>query len=114
MDNDGGPLTFIKGSHRKKPIHHNSKYRWSEQEIIEIYGKEAVTPLTASAGDLLIANTNGFHKGMKPVNAERRMLTLNYVIHKEIDLNTDFRVRKEWVDELPKHKKVLFDFMQIS
>tara|TARA_R100000005_G_C4966159_1_gene180898 strand:- start:398 stop:1234 length:837 start_codon:yes stop_codon:yes gene_type:complete len=114
VDKDGGPLTFIKGSHKKKPMHHCSKYRWDEEEIIRIYGEEAVTLLTASAGDLLIANTTGFHKGTKPINMERRMLTLNYVIHKETDLSTLFKARQKWVNKLPDHKKVLFDFMKVT
>jgi len=108
-----GPLTYIKGSHKKKPLMHLSKYRWGQEEVEEIYGKDSVQYLTASAGDLLIANTTGFHRGTKPENKERRMLTLNYLVHKENDVATMFKTKRDWVDKLPNEKRPLFDFMEV-
>lgn len=109
----GGPLTYVAGSHRKKPANHLNKYRWSDEEIQNLYGKESIKYLTASAGDLLVANTTGYHRGTKPTKKDRKMLTLNYVVHVERGANKLFSAKKEWVDELPEHKKPLFDFMEL-
>ena len=110
---DDGPLTYVRGSNRKKPYNHLSQYRWDEDSIRQIYGEESISYLTASAGDLLIANTTGFHRGTKPKNRERRMLTLNYLIDNETDVNVPFLSKQEWVNDLPKSKKALFDFMEL-
>ena len=109
---DDGPLTYVRGSNSKKPVNHLSKYRWHEDEIRDIYGNNIVY-LTASAGDMIIADTTGFHRGTKPLNKERSMLTLNYVIHEEKNMNTRPKARKEWVNRLPEHKKPLFNFMEL-
>ena len=114
VDIHGGPLTFVEGSHAKKFYNHLDKYRWSDEEIKHYYGNKKIKKLTANAGDLLIALTTGFHKGLKPENQERRMLTLNYVVHMESDVGKLFRTKKEWVNSLPEHKKALFTFMEIE
>ena len=114
VDESGGPLTYVKGSNNKKPHNHSTKHRWSEKEIVDLYGEESICYLTAAAGDLLIANTTGFHKGTKPVNKQRIMLTLNYVVHEENDLNNKFKSKKEWFSEVPYKKKPLFDFMELT
>jgi hypothetical protein len=41
--------------------------------------------LTANRGDMVIADTNGFHRGTKVRSADRLMLTIDYVIHTEFD-----------------------------
>ena len=112
VDLEGGPLTYVKGSHAKKPQNHLKQYRWSKKEMIDLYGEQSITYLTASSGDLLIADTTGFHCGTKPQKIERKMLTLNYVIHKERNTNRLFKTKKEWVNDLPEEKKPLFDFME--
>lgn len=113
VDLQGGPLTYVKGSNKKKPFNHLNSYRWEEDTIQQIYGEEAICYLTASAGDLLIANTTGFHRGTKPTNKERRMLTLNYVIDNETDVSKPFQANKEWANAISEKKKPLFDFMEL-
>ena len=114
VDLNGGPLTYVLGSNKRKPANHLSKYRWSHKDVADIYGEESVKYLTASAGDLLIANTTGFHRGTKPISKDRKMLTLNYVIERENGLDRVFPTRKEWVDTLTDQKKPMFDFMVIK
>ena len=78
-----------------------------------MYGAQSIKKITAKAGDLIVANTTGFHRGTKPDNRERIMLTLNYVIHQERNLDKKFKTKKAWVDSLSDHKKCMFDFMEL-
>ena len=82
-----------------------------------IYGKDRIKHLTANYGDLLIATTNGFHKGLKIEEGERTMFTMNFLIHPEIeggDVRTAknrFYVKQSRVDDLPEWKKPIADFL---
>lgn len=114
VDENTGPFVYVDGSNKNKFEHHLTKYRWDEKEIEYYYGKENIKLITAKAGDLIIAQTTGFHKGKKPINKERTMLTINYLIHEENGMSKKFKVKKEWVNELNDPiKKNLFDFMEI-
>ena len=114
-----GPFTYVEGSNRELPINpHWFKYhRWPDSEIEKVYGKDRIKHLTANYGDLLIATTNGFHKGLKIEEGERTMFTINFLIHPEIeggDVRTAknrFYVEQSRVDSLPNWKRPLADFL---
>ena len=111
VDMDGAPFTYIKGSHKEKFSGWNRKYRWEPKEIEEIYGQERVLHATGKVGDLVMANTTGFHRGYPPVSSERLMLTVNYVIHPEYWKPITFKVRRPDHNRLPNWKKPLTDFV---
>jgi hypothetical protein len=85
VDIDGGPFCYVRGSHRQRFRGWRSKYRWTHEEIAGIYGEDRIMYLTANRGDMVIADTNGFHRGTKVKSADRLMLTIDYVIHTEFD-----------------------------
>lgn len=122
VDENGGPFCYVEGSHRKKfilqqgeqGIHFNAQYSWPTQIIEDIYGKDNVKYLTAKKGDLLIADTNGWHRGIKPINAERTMLTLNYVCHyEEHRESSSFHLEQSAYDNLPEDKKAVCDLLTL-
>ena len=39
--------------------------------------------LTGKLGDLIVADTSGFHRGLKAISKDRSMLTLDYLVHEE-------------------------------
>tara|TARA_Y100000592_G_scaffold45373_1_gene71975 strand:+ start:14064 stop:14978 length:915 start_codon:yes stop_codon:yes gene_type:complete len=91
VDMSNGPFTYVEGSNSKKPLSPFwlDYHRWSDEQIEQLYGKDKIIPLTANYGDLLIATTNGFHKGMPLKQGNRLMLTLNYLVHHELDNNLE-------------------------
>jgi hypothetical protein len=108
-----GPLTIIPASLDQKPGHWTYKYRWSEDEMTEIYGEGCLTYLCAEAGDLIISRaTSGFHRGTPPLTQERTMLTLNYVVHPEEWKPIDFKMHEHEYLELDNSKKPLCDFIK--
>lgn len=80
---DGGPFTYVRGSHRERFRGWSTRRRWSEQEILAQYPAERIVAMTASAGDVVVADTTGFHRGSKPRAADRCMLTISYVLEPE-------------------------------
>lgn len=118
---DNGPFTYVESSNRELPStpHWSSQHRWPDDTIEQIYGKERIINNTANYGDLLIATTNGFHKGLKLKTGNRLMLTLNYVIHPELG-GSGFSgppqkmhtVSKETYEQVEPEEQYLYDFME--
>tara|TARA_B100000287_G_scaffold432758_1_gene492797 strand:+ start:577 stop:1530 length:954 start_codon:yes stop_codon:yes gene_type:complete len=116
-----GPFTYVHGSNRELPFnpHWSSQHRWPDEAIETLYGSDRIKNLTANYGDLLIATTNGFHKGLKLEEGSRLMFTLNYVIHPELggsgfagppqNLHT---VKNETYQNLNDDDKYLYDFVE--
>jgi len=83
VDERGGPFAYIAGSHRRKFPGWKRRTRWTDEELAGIYGAERLRTFPARLGDVLVADTTGFHRGSKPLDRDRAMLTVNYVIHPE-------------------------------
>ena len=111
VDENGGPFQIVEGSHKELYSNRYDKHRWSLTDIETTYGKDKVKSLTASMGDMIVATTNCFHRGVPPINSERTMLTLNYVIHPEEFREPTFQIKQSDVDSLEDYKKPLTDFL---
>ena len=118
---NGGPFCLIPGTHKKKfEIHHqngvfnwNDKYSWDEVDMEQIYGKENITYLTAKKGDLVIADTNCFHRGFKPISNDRGMITLDYITHiPSFSEHSYMSIEKKVYDELPEKHKILCNLLR--
>ena len=118
VDMDGGPFCYVEGSHTKKfeidGFNWNQQYSWDLDTINTLYGEDKVKYLTAKKGDLLVADTNGWHRGTKPVSAERTMLTLDYACHPEFFEDSGFQISGEFVNSLPEKHKPLCDFLKLT
>jgi len=114
VDKSGGPLTIVKDSGHKRFVGWDTKYRWSKEEMEQIYGKDSVKYLTANAGDVIMAAPTCFHRGTKPESSDRTMLTLNYVVHPEEFKPPSCKIRKEDAEKLSEDKKPLADFLIVE
>ena len=109
---NNGPFTYVKGSNINKFDGWKSKVRWSDEEIQSIYGQQNMVNCTAKAGDVILGNTNGFHKGQKITEGERMLLTVYYSVN-PTEWRSTFggRIRTEDYEKLPDHKKPLCDYL---
>lgn len=111
VDMEGGPFSIVRGSVNRKFIGWLNKYRWSEDEMKKIYGSDSIIYATGELGDVFVANTTAFHRGVPPTSNDRTMLTLNYVVHPEDWKQPTFKIRQEDYDNLSDDKKPMADFL---
>jgi hypothetical protein len=115
VDERGGPFCYVRGSHREKFDGWDSKYRWLPGEIEAAYGKDRVVYLTADVGDVLIADTTGFHRGSKVLGDDRSMLTVNYVLHPEYwNPAPQFKIAADAYDRLTPKQRAAADFLEVG
>lgn len=114
---EDGPLTLVKDSWNKVPYDYQKQYRWTEKEIKNYYGNDCLQYLTAKKGDVIAGLTTCYHRGTKPVAKERTMLTVNYLIHPELNngqpgvYESPFKIKKEQFESLSNYKKPVADFL---
>ncbi len=111
VDLGGGPFMYVSESYKKKHQGWDKKYLWSHQEIKDIYGLENMVPLTAKAGDAVLALTNrGFHCGLPPLERDRSMLTLNYMVHPES--HGSWRITEAQYNQLTLDEKPIVEILE--
>ena len=117
VDEDGGPFTYVEGSN-KKLFNDWWKFHYMNDEDIEsVYGSDSIKYLPANFGDLLMANTKGFHKGQKPVARERIAMHFTYLIHPEMEgydkvpKEKRFQISEDYYKSMPDWKKPATDFL---
>jgi hypothetical protein len=74
---DDGPFTFVLGTHDDKRDWRDG--RIADADIAAAYG-DRVRRVTGSAGDLIVADTAGYHKGERVRVGPRLMLQLEYCV----------------------------------
>jgi ectoine hydroxylase-related dioxygenase (phytanoyl-CoA dioxygenase family) len=114
VDEAGGPFCYVRGSHRRRFPGWQTKYRWELEEIAPRYGEENVLLLTGNVGDIVIADTNGFHRGTKIRGQDRGMLTVDYVVHQEFGgSQAQFSIRRKDLDALTPAQRPAADFLKV-
>ena len=122
VDMENGPFTYVDKSNQKLPADWTLAHYWRDEDIEHLYGKDSIKYLTAKFGDLIIANTRGFHKGLKPVGKERLAVHACYMIHPELcgpihdevcSEDKWLKIKKEDFDKLNENQKPTADFLKI-
>jgi len=114
VDESGGPFCYVRGSHRRRFPGWQRKYRWELDEIAPVYGADNVLLLTAKVGDIIVADTNGFHRGTKITGQDRGMLTVDYVLHQEFSGTQEgFKIDRKRVGALSPAQKQVADFLTV-
>jgi ectoine hydroxylase-related dioxygenase (phytanoyl-CoA dioxygenase family) len=116
VDPSGGPFCYVRHSHRRRFRGWMKKGRWTPEEIEAYYGASEILYLTANVGDLIVADTNGFHRGTKITGSDRTMLTLDFVVHPEFDGTQDrslYQIARQRLQLLTPRQRAAADFLQV-
>ena len=114
VDRAGGPFAYVPGTHRRKFKGWRRKYRWTPEEIEQVYGAEKAVYATADVGDLIIADTTGFHRGTKTSSRDRSMLTVNYVVHREFrGRQQGFKIARSSMAGFTDAQRAAADFLDV-
>ena len=120
VDIDTGPFTYIHESNSKMFNNWWNHHYMHDDMLKQIYGQKNIKHLTANFGDLLLADTRGFHKGLKPKNKERIAMHMCFMIHPELSgpghleessIDNWFKIKKEDYDSIEDWKKPVADFL---
>lgn len=83
VDLQSGPHIFVKGSNRN--IRYKNSFiksvRFSDEDILNCYGKENIVTVTGPAGSTLIEDTITIHKGSTPTSKPRLLLQFEFGIN---------------------------------
>lgn len=109
----GGPFCYVTGSHRQKFPGWESK-RYAEAEIAAEYGQDRIVPFLARAGDAIVVESTGFHRGEKPRTRDRAILILNYTVHPEYGFDYPrVRIRRGDLEQLPAYARAAADALVV-
>jgi hypothetical protein len=101
-----GPFTYIEGSNDVY-LDDLTMYRKTDRDVKKQYpGLER--RIVGPKGQVFVGMTHGLHKGLKPIEGHRDMLTINYGVDKELVLKNNghnFKVKRELIDSLSNYKK---------
>ena len=111
---DGGPICYVPESHRHKPFGWRTNNTRSLNDIERWYGAGSAVKLTARVGDLIIANTTGFHRAEKPKQDVRYALMINTGLHPiRHTIATTPKISRTTFDQLTDKQRAITDFMQV-
>jgi len=111
VDEAGGPFTYVRGSHRRKPRDWHRKAFWEDSEIVGFYGQQAIRGLSARAGSVIVTDTTGFHRAAKPVSREREALLITTGVHRFP--GEPVRVGHDHPGELSPKQRALLDVAEV-
>jgi hypothetical protein len=115
VDLEGGPFCYIEGSHAKKFGGWTEKSRFADDELREHYGPDCVTACTARAGDIYLAETTGFHRGLKPTRTDRNIVIVTYCVHPEYGFSYEpNRMARSTFDNLTDVGRAASDALEIE
>lgn len=96
VDATAGPHVVVRGTHRNKRVMRlRDRFkvrRYSDEEVLAIYGIERIVPITGPAGTGFVEDTLCIHKGEAPTGRSRLVLQLQYALN-------DFGNQHDDIDE---------------
>jgi hypothetical protein len=107
-----GPFQYVKKSFLNIKKQWGLNARWDEKYLSLIYKKKDFVPILAKKGDVIIANTVAFHKGIKPTKKDRNIIILNYGLHMDYTFNNkqDLKakiLKKDYMKQNMVNRKIL-------
>ena len=83
VTDERGPHCFVRGSHRRgiagaESLLARGYARLTDEEIINVFGRDSIASITGQAGTIIAVDTRGFHKGLVPKTGDRLVLQFQY------------------------------------
>lgn len=74
-----GAHRFVKGSHgRRKPAPLAASQRFTDEEVLEVFGKDKEVVFEAPAGTIIAEDTEGFHRGTSIQHDHRLLMQIQF------------------------------------
>ena len=76
VDQNSGPHSFVRGSHRSRKLSRIQRY--TDEAVENAFGLQRVEIFQGAAGSALLENTYGLHRGVPPVTRPRLIFQVVY------------------------------------
>jgi hypothetical protein len=77
VDDEHGPHTFVRGSHRDLPRPFRQDRRYSDDEVLATFGGSVVT-IGGERGTTFLADTRALHKGLPLITGHRLVFQMEF------------------------------------
>ena len=81
VDENSGPHVYVRGSaldYEERLGVVEASRRFSDETITTAFGAERIASITGPKGQIVLANTRGFHKGSPVISGHRLILQIEY------------------------------------
>ena len=78
VDANNGPHCFVKGSHKHLTQSLARDGRFSDEEIINEYGRDNIIEIYGKKGSIIAVDTRGFHKGKELISDKRLIFQIEF------------------------------------
>lgn len=104
---------FVRGTHAKDGMGLDPYARFTEDDVKRRFGRDSIYRHFAHAGDIVIEDTTGLHRAVKPITRERYLVIFNYVVHEEYGGGgPKVRVRRRDVQALDPMQRAAADLLE--
>ncbi len=79
VDMNTGPHVYVEGSSSSEKLRKIRRY--TDEEISDVFGKDAIKYFTAPKGSAFLVDTYGFHKGFLPKDKKRLLFQVQYSLN---------------------------------
>jgi hypothetical protein len=118
VDETHGPHVYVARSQIRKPKPVRRDGRIPDEDIVAVYGREAIVEITGERGTILAVDTRGFHKGKAPETGDRLLFQVEYanslfgVPYTRIPVGSDWSARA--LKQLQTYPAIFERFEQVS
>ena len=110
----GGGFQFVRGSHKANHIRNGEKITFEDNEVISMFGSEAIQECIGNAGTCVFADTLGLHKEGIATKMDRYSTIINYVLEPEYGgVGSKQLVSKKTFSSLQMKNKSLARFLEV-
>lgn len=113
---DGGPFCYIKSSHQIRFPGWDEQFIFTDDELQGAYKEHRLHTYihTGAPGDVLLAETTGFHRAMKPIQDDRTALILTYAVGPETGFRySKTKIRRKDLDGLDRWALAVTDELEV-
>jgi hypothetical protein len=117
VDYEGGPFEYVRGSHNRVFNgwrNDDYKLRYTDEELRDAYGAENMVSCMANMGDVVIADTTGFHRGLKPISNASTVAIATFCIHPERGFDyPKMKIQSQMLERLSPVQRAVVDDLEV-
>ena len=108
INRETGVTQFVQNSHFFEDPNYSYQDRWSNKDIISLFGDSSIIAPSLSFGQALFLDTLQIHRGSRPINKDRTVIIANFCAHQELTSKGQLQPNPDLLDNLDKYQRLVF------